>query len=84
MSTREPSRWLLILLAVGGGLLTNTAFPDRGWWPLAFVGVAALFLALRRDGAWWNALVGFAWGWRSSSRTSTGRRSRPTRCRGSP
>ncbi|MBD7980565.1 apolipoprotein N-acyltransferase [Oerskovia merdavium] len=62
MSTREPSRWLLILLAAGGGLLTNAAFPDRGWWPLAFLGVAAYFLAMRRDGAWWNALVGFVWG----------------------
>ncbi|MBE7700361.1 apolipoprotein N-acyltransferase [Oerskovia sp. Sa1BUA8] len=62
MSTREPNRWLLILLAVGGGFLTNTAFPDRGWWPMAFAGVAALFLALRRDGAWWNALVGLLWG----------------------
>ncbi|MHA7132995.1 apolipoprotein N-acyltransferase [Oerskovia turbata] len=62
MSTREPSRWLLILLAAGGGFLTNTAFPDRGWWPMAFVGIAVLFLALRRDGAWWNALVGLVWG----------------------
>lgn len=62
VSTREPSRWLLILLAAGGGFLTNTAFPDRGWWPMAFVGVAALFLALRRDRAWWNALVGLVWG----------------------
>jgi apolipoprotein N-acyltransferase len=60
--TREPNRWLLILLAVGGGFLTNTAFPDRGWWPMAFVGVAVLFWALRRDHAWWNALVGLVWG----------------------
>jgi apolipoprotein N-acyltransferase len=62
VSTREPSRWLLILLAAGGGFLTNTAFPDRGWWPMAFVGIAVLFLALRREGAWWNALVGLVWG----------------------
>nr|WP_123308737.1 apolipoprotein N-acyltransferase [Cellulomonas sp. PhB143] len=38
------------------------AFPDTGWWPTAFVGVALLYLALRRDGAWWNALVGLVYG----------------------
>ncbi|MBD5787476.1 apolipoprotein N-acyltransferase [Cellulosimicrobium terreum] len=51
-----------LVLALVGGLLTDAAFPDRGWWPLAFVGIAALFLALTRDGAWWGALVGFTWG----------------------
>jgi apolipoprotein N-acyltransferase len=57
-----PSRPLTLLLALAGGLVTDAAFPDRGWWPLAFVGVAALFWALRRDGARWGFLVGLVWG----------------------
>lgn len=57
-----PSRPLTLLLALAGGLFTDAAFPDRGWWPLAFVGVAALFWALRRDGARWGFLVGLVWG----------------------
>jgi len=51
-----------LLLAAAGGLLTDAAFPDRGWWPVAFVGVGLLFWALRRDGARWGALVGLVWG----------------------
>jgi apolipoprotein N-acyltransferase len=50
------------VLAAVGGLVTRLAFPEPGWWPLAFVGVALLFLALRRDSARWNALVGLVWG----------------------
>ncbi|WP_454043915.1 apolipoprotein N-acyltransferase [Cellulosimicrobium sp. Marseille-Q8652] len=56
------SRPLTLLLAIVGGLLTDTAFPDRGWWPAAFAGVGLLFWALRRDDARWGALVGLAWG----------------------
>ncbi|MCB7137516.1 apolipoprotein N-acyltransferase [Cellulosimicrobium marinum] len=57
-----PARATTLLLAVAGGLLTDAAFPDRGWWPAAFVGVALLLWALRRDDARWGALVGLAWG----------------------
>lgn len=35
--------------AVLGGLATETAFPDKSWWPMAYVGVALLVLALRPD-----------------------------------
>lgn len=56
------SRPLTLLLAIVGGLLTDTAFPDRGWWPAAFAGVGLLFWALRRDDARWGALIGLAWG----------------------
>ncbi|WP_435735913.1 apolipoprotein N-acyltransferase [Cellulosimicrobium sp. PMB13] len=56
------SRPLALLLALAGGLLTDAAFPDRGWWPAAFVGVGLLFWALRRDDARWGALVGLVWG----------------------
>ena len=58
----RPSRWWTLVLALGGGLLTRLAFPDPGVWPAAFGGIALLYLALRRDGAWWNALIGLVWG----------------------
>lgn len=50
------------MLALLGGVLTWTAFPDLGWWYAAAPGVALLFLALRRDSARWNALLGLLWG----------------------
>jgi apolipoprotein N-acyltransferase len=59
---REPTRWWSALLAVAGGLLTEAAFPDLGWWGSAFLGIAALFLALRRDSARWGFVVGLLWG----------------------
>jgi len=58
----EPNRWWVLALAAGSGVLTDAAFPDRGWWGAAFAGMALLFLALRRDSARWNALVGLVWG----------------------
>ncbi|RZI93962.1 MAG: apolipoprotein N-acyltransferase [Microbacterium sp.] len=38
--------WAALLLAAGGGVVLDLAFPDVGWWPLAFVGVAASLLSL--------------------------------------
>ncbi|UFU08273.1 apolipoprotein N-acyltransferase [Ruania halotolerans] len=57
-----PARALTLLAAALGGLLTDTAFPQRSWWPLAIVGMAVLVVALRRDSARWNALVAWVWG----------------------
>lgn len=51
-----------MLVAVIGGWLTDAAFPMRGWWPLALIGVAALVWAIGRDSARWNALVTWLWG----------------------
>ncbi|GIG35065.1 apolipoprotein N-acyltransferase [Cellulomonas pakistanensis] len=62
MPLRDPSRWWSAVLAVVGGLLTWTAFPDLGWWYAAAPGIALLFLAMRRDSARWNALLGWLWG----------------------
>lgn len=62
MPLREPTRWWSAILAVAGGLLTECAFPDVGWWGSAFLGIALLFLALGRDSARWNAIVGLLWG----------------------
>jgi apolipoprotein N-acyltransferase len=59
---RAPHRLTTVVLAVLGGLVTETAFPGRSWWPAAVLGIALLVLALRRDSARWAALVGFAWG----------------------
>lgn len=50
------------MLALLGGLLTWSAFPDLNWWWAAAPGMALLFLAMRRDSARWNALVGLIWG----------------------
>ena len=62
MRLPEPSRLLSLFLAVAGGLLLWTAFPDAGVWPAAFVAVAVLYWSLGRDGAWWNFLIGFLFG----------------------
>ena len=57
-----PRRRTSAALALVGGLLCDVAFPGIGWWPMAFVAVALLFVALGRDSARWNALVGFVFG----------------------
>ncbi|GAB3083400.1 apolipoprotein N-acyltransferase [Isoptericola nanjingensis] len=62
---RWASRPATLLLAVAAGAALWASFPDVGAWPLAFVGVALLFAALRRDGrraAGWNFLVGLVAG----------------------
>ena len=62
MPFAPPRRLSSLLLAAGGGLLFDAGFPGLGWWPLSFVGIAVLFIALGRDSARWNALVGFVFG----------------------
>jgi apolipoprotein N-acyltransferase len=51
-----------LFLAVAGGLVLWSAFPDAGVWPAAFVAVAVLYWALGRDNAWWNLLIGLVFG----------------------
>ena len=57
------ARWAA-LVAVGGGLAGYLAFPTVGIWPLAFVSVAALSIAVdgrrSRTGAWLGLLYGAA------------------------
>ncbi len=57
-----PRRRTSAVLALAGGLVCDLAFPGKGWWPLAFVAVAMLFIAMGRDSARWNALVGLLFG----------------------
>lgn len=57
-----PRRLTTIVLAALAGPATDAAFPQRDLWPLAIVGMAMLFLALRRDSARWAMLVGTVWG----------------------
>ncbi|WP_084078280.1 apolipoprotein N-acyltransferase [Demequina sp. NBRC 110057] len=47
-----PRALLNLLLAVGGGLVLNAGFPDLGWWPLVYVALAMLWLALREATVW--------------------------------
>lgn len=60
--SRAPGRVLSLVLALLGGVVTEAAFPDRSWWPLAYVGIALLILALRRDSVPWGYVVAFAFG----------------------
>jgi len=57
-----PHRGISLLLALLGGLLTDVAAPGLELWPAAFLGIALLVLALGRDSARWNALVGLTFG----------------------
>src|SRR4051812_17793634 len=58
-----PLRWAA-LVAAGAGLLGVLAFPRFGFWPAAFVSVAALSVAVdgrrARTGAWLGYLYGAA------------------------
>ncbi len=49
-------------MAAIGGLVLDAGFPGLGWWPLTFVGLAMLFVALGRDSARWNFVVGTVFG----------------------
>lgn len=53
---------LPFLLAAAGGWLTNLAFPDQGWWPLVYLGIALLLLALRHVTTVRAGLAGLVWG----------------------
>lgn len=54
--------WAALLVAAGSGPVLDAAFPDKGVWPLAFVGVALILVTLigRRAGS--AILVGFVAG----------------------
>jgi apolipoprotein N-acyltransferase len=54
--------WLALILAAAGGLLNSDAFPERGWWPLVFVGTALILWSLKGRRVWPSLLIGFVAG----------------------
>lgn len=53
--------WAAIPLAASAGIVLDSAFPDRGWWPLAFAGIGIILAALigrRLPAAFLVGLVG--------------------------
>ncbi len=59
---RIEHAWRGLAMAALGGLATETAFPDRSWWPMAYVGIALLLLALRRASPGGGFLTGGVFG----------------------
>lgn len=56
------SSLLRLTIATLGGLALASSFPDLGWWPLAYVALALLWLALAKASAWGGFLYGWAFG----------------------
>lgn len=54
--------WAAVLTAGVGGLALDAAFPDIGWWPLAFVGVAFALASLIGRSIGGSLLVGAVFG----------------------
>ena len=54
--------WVAVLASAVGGAVLDLAFPDVGWWPLAFVGVAFALVSLIGRSVWGALLVGFIFG----------------------
>ncbi|MEP6843305.1 MAG: apolipoprotein N-acyltransferase [Pseudolysinimonas sp.] len=54
--------WVAIVVAAAAGPILDGAFPDRGWWPLAFIAIGLQLVTLqgRRLGS--AFLVGFVFG----------------------
>ncbi|MCT9820180.1 apolipoprotein N-acyltransferase [Microbacterium sp. W1N] len=50
--------WAALLVAAAGGAVLDLAYPDVGWWPLAFVGVAAALVPLIGRSLWGGLAVG--------------------------
>lgn len=53
--------WVALLLAAAGGWVTELAYPDLGWWPLIFPGIAMVLIALIGRGFWMGALIGLVY-----------------------
>ncbi len=53
---------LRVTLSVVGGLLLASSFPNLGWWPLAYVALAVLWLTLARASAWSAYFYGWIFG----------------------
>ncbi|MGM0384762.1 MAG: apolipoprotein N-acyltransferase [Actinomycetota bacterium] len=58
----SPPLSLAVAAAIGGGLVTNLAFPYHSWWLMAPVGYALLVLALHRASPRRGLSLGLLWG----------------------
>jgi apolipoprotein N-acyltransferase len=54
--------WAAVLVAAGAGPILDGAFPDRGWWPLAFVAIPLALWAQRGRSVGGGLLVGLVFG----------------------
>ena len=54
--------WVAVLSSAVGGAVLDLAYPDVGWWPLAFVGVAFALVSLIGRSVWGALLVGLVFG----------------------
>ncbi|QLD10499.1 apolipoprotein N-acyltransferase [Microbacterium oleivorans] len=54
--------WLALVGALVGGAVLDAAFPDIGWWPLAFFGVAFSLVGLIGRSSWGAVAVGAVFG----------------------
>jgi apolipoprotein N-acyltransferase len=54
--------WAALPVAGASGPVLDAAFPDRGVWPLAFVGIALILVCLVGRSAWSAVLTGFVAG----------------------
>lgn len=54
--------WASLIVAAGAAATLDSAFPARGWWFLAPVGVALMLVALLGRGPWTGLLVGLVAG----------------------
>ena len=54
--------WATLFIAMSAGVILDAAFPDRGWWFLAPVGIVLMLWSLLGRGPWTGLLVGLVAG----------------------
>lgn len=59
---RSMPLWFAVVLAAGSGLVYGLAFPNPAWWPLAWISVASVFVALRARSFVGGLLIGAVFG----------------------
>jgi apolipoprotein N-acyltransferase len=51
--------WAALLVALAAGPILDAGFPDRGWWPMTFLGIGLVLAVLIGRSSWGSFLVGF-------------------------
>lgn len=59
MSQRPLPLWAALAVAVAAGPVLDAGFPDRDVWPLTFLGIGLVLVALMGRATWSALLVGF-------------------------